>query len=323
MFLGICALIAGFAVSSVAMYFSIIGWAEIFSASAVSTMIYCGTLETGKIVATAWLKWNWNRIPIIMRGLITIIVVMLMLVTSLGIFGYLAKAHSASAMISKVNTIQQADLSNIIENSGRELSVLNLQLQSLDQAVQTLVASGRIRGEFGSEAVRASQSSERERINAAIILATATKKDAEIKKLSIDMEQAKLTADLGPIKYVSELVYGSVANEKDSESMVTKIITVIVAISDPFAIMMLLAAQMSFKWHNEEKTKSFTLDPIVTVSAAEHIPNDSGTNIDGSIEKAAPKSIIDAVIDYNIPQTKTEHGDERELFAFLNNGNWK
>lgn len=252
MLFGWFALIAGLTLSGVAMYFSIIGWAEIFSASALSAMIYCGTLEVSKLIAVSWLKFNWSRVPIAMKFLMTSVVVILMIITSLGVFGYLAKAHSATALTGQVNVIQLRDLTKVIESSDKELTILAQQMNSLDQAIQVLVSAGRIRGENGSEAMRASQSSERERINSAIALASATRKAAEIKKLSIETDQAKLSAELGPIKYVAELFYGAEPPASVMEKVVTIIITTIVSISDPFAVMLLMAAQMSFNWSKPE-----------------------------------------------------------------------
>ena len=91
--LSIMALAMGLILSAVAGYFSVVGIATIFAGAFWSVIIMAGTLETSKLVAASWIYRNWSIAPWLMRIYMTIAVVVLVFITSMGIFGYLSKAH--------------------------------------------------------------------------------------------------------------------------------------------------------------------------------------------------------------------------------------
>ena len=93
MVLALVTLITALGISAVAAFYSIVGLMAIFSASALSIAVMGIVLEIGKLITASWLYQNWKRVPLLLKSYLTIAVVILMFITSMGIFGYLSKAH--------------------------------------------------------------------------------------------------------------------------------------------------------------------------------------------------------------------------------------
>jgi len=100
MFFGIITLITALTIAGVAAWFSIAGLIAIFSASATSIAVMAGSLEVGKLLTASWLYRYWDETGILMKSYLTVAVLALMLITSMGIFGYLSKAHLDQAAVS-------------------------------------------------------------------------------------------------------------------------------------------------------------------------------------------------------------------------------
>jgi hypothetical protein len=97
MFLIVVTFICAMAISTVAIYYSVLGLAAIFAAAKWPIIIMGGVLEVSKLVTASWLYQNWKNIPFFLKTYLTIAVVVLMLITSLGIFGFLSRAHIEQA----------------------------------------------------------------------------------------------------------------------------------------------------------------------------------------------------------------------------------
>ena len=100
MFFGIITLLTALTIAGVAAWFSIAGLMAIFSASASAIAIMAGSLEVGKLLTASWLYRYWDETSIWMKSYLTVAVLALMLITSMGIFGYLSKAHLDQAAVS-------------------------------------------------------------------------------------------------------------------------------------------------------------------------------------------------------------------------------
>jgi len=112
MFMAILTLLTALSISAVAIYYSIAGLAAIFAAAAVPIMIMGTVLEVGKLVTASWLYQNWKAAGLAIKTYLSIAVVVLMLITSMGIFGFLSKAHVEQ---SSLGSTQQVKLDNINE----------------------------------------------------------------------------------------------------------------------------------------------------------------------------------------------------------------
>jgi hypothetical protein len=156
MIFGIITLITALTIAGVAAWFSIVGLMAIFSAAALPIAVMAGTLEVAKLVVASWLYRYWANTRWWMKTYLTAAVLVLMLITSMGIFGYLSKAHLDQAAVGGNNDLQMAQIQLRIDREQRKIDDASTVIAQLDQAVQALIDYDRIRGPDGSIAVRQS-----------------------------------------------------------------------------------------------------------------------------------------------------------------------
>jgi hypothetical protein len=247
-------LLTGLIISAVAIYYSVVGLTAIFSAAVIPIIIMGSALEVGKLVCASWLKANWERAPRFMKYYMITAVMVLMLITSMGIFGFLSKAHNDQNLVSGDVQSKIAIYDEKIKTSKDNIEANRKALRQMDEAVdQSMARSTDEKGANRAVSIRQSQQKERVRLQADI---TAEQKN--IAKLNeeaapIRAEVRKVEAEVGPIKYIAKFIYGDKgADENMLEKAVTWIIVMIVVVFDPLAVIMLLAAQMTFGWRKEE-----------------------------------------------------------------------
>jgi hypothetical protein len=247
-------LLTGLIISAVAIYYSVVGLTAIFSAAVIPIIIMGSALEIGKLVCASWLKANWERAPRFMKYYMITAVMVLMLITSMGIFGFLSKAHNDQNLVSGDVQSKIAIYDEKIRTSRDNIEANRKALKQMDEAVdQSMARSTDEKGANRAVSIRQSQQKERVRLQAEI---TAEQKN--IAKLNeeaspIRAEVRKVEAEVGPIKYIAKFIYGEKgADENMLEQAVTWIIIMIVVVFDPLAVIMLLAAQMTFGWRKEE-----------------------------------------------------------------------
>jgi len=235
------ALIMGLVLSAVAGYFSVVGIATIFAGAFWSVIIMAGSLEVSKIVAASWIYRNWSIAPWLMRIYMTIAVVVLVFITSMGIFGYLSKAHVDQTILQGGNNgIRIETIESQIERQEDTINDGKLVLSQLDDAVSILQQYDRIRGPEGAIAVRASQQEERQSINKKIDAAYDEIQILQAELLPLRKQAIELEAEIGPLKYIAELIYGDEATDY-FDTAVRWIIILLVVVFDPLAICLLLA----------------------------------------------------------------------------------
>jgi hypothetical protein len=238
-------LLVAIAISGVAAWYSIAGLMAIFSSAALSIAIMGGVLEVGKLVTASWLYQNWKTVPVLLKSYLTIAVITLMLITSMGIFGYLSKAHIDQTLSGSDNSLQITELNAQIDTENRRIEDDKTVISQLDAAVQTLIKYDRIRGRDGAIAVRESQSVERGTLTGIISEAGSKIKQIREQRQVLEKEQLKFEAEVGPIRYVAEFVYGQKADQELLEKAVRWVIIAIIFVFDPLAILLLIAANMS------------------------------------------------------------------------------
>lgn len=256
MYLAFLTLFTGLAISAVAIYYSVIGLAAIFSAATLAIVVMGTILEVSKLVSAWWLKANWHRAPILLRSYMMAAVVVLMLITSMGIFGFLSKAHTDQSLVSGDVQSKIAIYDEKIKTSRDNIEANRKALAQLDAAVDQTMA--RSSDEKGAErAVNIRRQQQRERTRLLNEIAAEQKKISQINEEAapIRAEVRKVEAEVGPIKYIAKLIYGDNTDTNLLEKAVTWVIITIVFVFDPLAVLLLLAAQMSFQWAREEKNK--------------------------------------------------------------------
>ena len=250
-------LLTGLIISAVAIYYSVVGLTAIFSAAVIPIIIMGSALEIGKLVCASWLKANWERAPRFIKYYMIISVVVLMIITSMGIFGFLSKAHNDQNLVSGDVQSKIAIYDEKIKTSKDNIDANRKALKQMDEAVDQVM--GRSSDEKGAEKavqIRRSQQKERARLQSEITAEQKTIAAVSQERAPIAAEVRKVEAEVGPIKYIAKFIYGDHgADENMLERAVTWIIILIVIVFDPLAVIMLLAAQMTFGWKREEDDK--------------------------------------------------------------------
>jgi hypothetical protein len=249
MVFGIITLITALAIAGIAAWFSIAGLMVIFSAAAVPVAIMAGSLEIGKLVTASWLYRNWDSTKFLLKSYLTIAVVVLMFITSMGIFGYLSKAHIEQTAAAGDNTLKIQLLDQQIAREQKRIDDAELVVSQLDKSVQVLLDNDRIRGNNGAIAVRESQKEERASLNTIIDDAQTKVSTLQDEKLSLSQEQLAKEAEVGPLKYIAELIYGSEEAQSHFDEAVRWIIIILVVVFDPLAVALLIAANQTLRRH--------------------------------------------------------------------------
>ena len=415
MFLGLLVLITALTISGIAIYYSVAGLVAIFAAAAVPIIIMGGALEIGKLVTAVWLHRYWKQATWWLKTYLTIAVLVLMFITSMGIFGFLSKAHIEQTAQSTENVAQIENIQkqiatqqaiivraeesiDKIQNSGtgadqniqaqidkenkridtaydrvqpaidetqsqlaedttlytNQINAIDVQLEQLStlssidtkdrDAVKLLqqLVGARPDGAYGSGTARAVKEYKQgleadkqalyvkieqlkntaneeikrlrsraekeiddsnkliERLRSQLGQDTGTDIQAEIDeqtsriktanaeldtltktKFEIESEYRKLEAEVGPIKYIAEFVYGEEADKTILEEAVRWVILIIIFVFDPLAVLLLIASQYTFEWRNTRKDDDGErLRREYEQARAQRIVDNPGYNID-------------------------------------------
>jgi len=254
MILALLTFFTGIAISSIAIYYSVLGLTSIFAAAFIPIVIMGTVLEVSKLVTAWWLKTNWQRAPLSLKSYLTLAVVVLMLVTSMGIFGFLSKAHSDQGLVSGDVAAKIAVFDEKIKTAKENIESDRKQLKQMDDAVDQIM--GRSTSEQGadkSNAVRRSQQKDRAALAKDIEANQKLIASLNEERAPIAAEVRKVEAEVGPIKYIAALIYGDNPDANLLEKSVVWVILTIVFVFDPLAVLLLLASQMSFQWLKDDK----------------------------------------------------------------------
>lgn len=250
-------LLVALTLSSIAAWYSILGLTAIFAAAVVPIMIMGGSLEFAKVVTTVWLHRYWNRASWKLKVYLVPAVVALAFLTSMGIFGFLSKAHSDQSLVSGDVQAKIAIYDEKINTSKGNIDSARKTLQQMDAAVdQVMGRSTDVKGAQQSVNIRRSQASERKRLQAEIDTEQANIAKLNEEAAPIRAEVRKVEAEVGPIKYIAALIYGDNPDSNLLERAVRWVIIVIVFVFDPLALVLVLAAQSSYKWLEEDEAKA-------------------------------------------------------------------
>jgi hypothetical protein len=245
--------------SVIAAYYSVIGLSAIFPGSFLPIVFMGGSLELAKLVTASWLYNNWKTCSALLKVYLTTAVVILMLITSMGIFGFLSKAHlEQSAELTPLSETVQI-LDEKIKNEKSIIETNRRTLNQMDNAVEQMMS--RSTNESGASRaimIRKTQQKERNRLLEEINVAQKKINSLYEEKNPISVKLRKVESDFGPIKYVAELIYGS--SEKDIiDKAVRLVIVIIMLVFDPLAVLLLVAANMSMKQKTVELEESVSI----------------------------------------------------------------
>ena len=251
MFLGLLTLLTSLTISSVAVYYSVSGLAAIFAGAYYPIIIMGAALEVGKLVTASWLHKNWNTAPKVLKAYLIISVVVLMLITSLGIFGFLSRAHIEQGapvgdVVSQVELIDEK-----ISAKRNEIEQAKTALKNLDDVVGQFLAKGKDeRSVAAANNARKNQQAERNKTSKVIEDAQKEISRLQEQKLPLTKQVRQIESEVGPIKYIAAFMYGNKPNQDLLEKAVTWMILTIIFVFDPLAVLLLIASQISFS-HNK------------------------------------------------------------------------
>ena len=252
MILALTTLFIALTISAVAAYYSIVGLIAIFSAAAIPIAVMGIVLEAGKLITASWLYQNWKTVPSLLKGYLCSAVFILMFITSMGIFGFLSKAHIEQTTIASDNTLEIELLQSSIERELTGIGRAENQLNLLDNALERYMELGAITKGLNA---RKEQQGERNELSNTITESTQTITTLTKNKSALLKEQITIAAEVGPIRYIAELFYGE-STQAILEDAVRWVIILLVLVFDPLAVLLLIAANISFSQMKRAKKRA-------------------------------------------------------------------
>jgi len=247
-------LLVALTLSIIAAWYSIIGLTTIFAGAVVPVIIMGSALELAKITATVWLRKYWHRAGLLLKLYLVPAVIAIALITSMGIFGFLSKAHMDQGVTSGDVQAKIAIYDEKIKTEKENIEANRKALKQMDEGVDQVL--GRSTTETGAEkavAMRKSQQKERTRLQNEILQSQKSIQGLNNERAPIAAEVRKVEAEVGPIKYIAALLYGDNPDANILERAVRWVIILLVIVFDPLALMLVLAANQSKDWDDEDE----------------------------------------------------------------------
>ena len=297
-------MLVALAITGVAGYFSILGLMAIFPASPLAVAAMGGVLELAKLVTASWVYRNWKTANKLLKSYFVLAVCTLSFITSMGVFGYLSKAHIEHTTVGGSAQLQIAQLESQKATAERKLKNAQTSLDTLDR-----LASGE--NILDANFIRNRQKRERAALNKEIEGATTDIQAIEANLIPLKTENLKLEAEVGPIKYVAELFYGS-GDNATIDKAVRMMIIVLIFVFDPLAILLIIAANMTFLGLTKKQEEHI----VENVEVEEYVPLPPTEALKSVVRKAkknrAKKAKVEEVPDF----FKFEkHGSTHDLVA--------
>ena len=310
------------ALSGVAGYYSIVGLAAIFPGSYLPVMIMGSVLETSKLVTVSWLYNNWKQCPILIKTYLCMAVAILMLITSMGIFGFLSKAHLEHSSDNAPLLNKIAILDEKIKTEKENVDANRKILKQYDEIVdQTMGRTTDEKGTDKAQAIRRTQQKDRSRILQEINQSQTTIAAYSEERAPLSNELKKTEADVGPIKYIAALLYSETVNADILDKAVRLVILLIIVVFDPLAVLLLIAANMSMR--KPESPKPIVKETVIQeeMDIPVFVPKDDSIHVE---KDNLANIVIDEVTGESIPpisgtkKLKPKY-DYSEPFSFKEN----
>ena len=246
MFLGLLTLLTALVISSVAVYYSVSGLAAIFAGASIPIIIMGASLEVGKLVTASWLHRNWKTAPFVLKSYLAVATIILMFITSMGIFGFLSRAHiEQGAPVGDVSAVIEV-INEKITAKRNEIEQAKTATKNLDDVVAQYLLKGKDeKSVAAANAARRNQQKERDKLAKDIDNAQKEISKLQEQRLPLTQQVRKIETEVGPIKYIAAFMYGNNPGQDLLEKAVTWMILTIIFVFDPLAVLLLIAGQMS------------------------------------------------------------------------------
>ena len=241
--LSLLTFVTSLAIAAVAAWYSIIGLTTIFSAAVIPIIIMGIVLEIGKLVAAAWVYNHWRETSILLRTYLVSAIVVLMLITSMGIYGFLSKSHIDAGINTGEISVKIERVDNRIASEQRQIDRAEKNILEMDTTLEKTEY-----GFFDDSRLeeRKRQSAEREQLNSIITKSENSIDDLLDKKSEYELEVKNFEVEVGPIKYIAALIYGDEAKNY-LDNTVRYVILLLIFVFDPLAVLLLISANMSYR----------------------------------------------------------------------------
>ena len=314
MLFALITLLSAISLSAIAAYYSVIGLMAIFAAAPIPIAIMGGALEFSKLIAASWAYKNWSISPRFLKYYFTIAVIILMFITSLGIFGYLSKAHNDQNLVSGDVQSKIAIYDEKIKTEKENIETNRKILKQMDDGVDQVL--GRSTTETGAEkavAIRKSQQKERSRIQNEISQSQKSIAELNDARAPIASEVRKVEAEVGPIKYIAALIYGDSIDSNILDKSVRFVIILLVLVFDPMAVLLIIAGNFSLRQiakEKEEKSGGYEVN-----IEAPSMPEKLKRKRKPIVAPEPTDDSINATVFEPIPMSKEELEDARRKYA--------
>ena len=299
------------AVSAVAAYFSIVGLMAIFPAAAMSILAMGVVLEIAKLVTASWLYQNWERANLFMKTYFIPAVVILSLITSMGIFGFLSKAHIDQGIESGDASAKIERIELRIQSNNKQIARAQRTLDGFDKAMDEFTERGYI--SWGLKK-REEQKEERDAMRAIISEAEADNDILYDERAELATEVRAFEVEVGPIKYIADLIYED--GRENLEEAVRWVIIMLVLVFDPLAILLVVAANMQLNYATGRRIEFLSLDETSaeteTIIEKEELP-----------KEPSPPSAVDDAADVMSKYEKAVDQvmeEDKEILAKIGDG---
>jgi len=315
MLFALITLLSAISLSAIAAYYSVIGLMAVFAASPIPIAIMGGALEFSKLIAASWAYKNWKVAPKFLKYYFTVAVMILMFITSLGIFGYLSKAHNDQSLISGDVSAKIEMIDEKIKVEKDNIDVNRKTLKQMDEAVdQVMVRSTNEKGAEKAASLRKAQQVERGRLLKEI--ETYNKRVATLneERAPIAAEIRKVEAEVGPIKYIAALIYGDSIDSSLLDKSVRFVIILLVLVFDPMAVLLVIAGSFSLRQiakEKEEKSGGYQVD----IPTNEVAPKQKRRQRKQTPDQSIGDENLNATLIEPIPMTKEELEDFKRKYT--------
>jgi len=315
MLFALITLLSAISLSAIAAYYSVIGLMAIFAASPIPIAIMGGALEFSKLIAASWAYKNWKIAPRFLKYYFTVAVIILMFITSLGIFGYLSKAHNDQSLVSGDVSAKIAMIDEKIKVERDNIDVNRKTLKQMDEAVdQVMVRSTNEKGAEKAASLRKTQQTERSRILKEIETYNKRISTLNEERAPIATEIRKVEAEVGPIKYIAALIYGDSIDSSLLDKSVRFVIILLVLVFDPMAVLLVIAGNFSLRQiakEKEEKSGGYEVD----IPPAEVVSKRKRKQKTQMPEQSFGDENLNASLMEPIPMTKEELEDFKRKYT--------
>ena len=309
-------LIVALTLSTVAAYYSIYGLTAIFAGAVIPVIIMGSILEIGKITTTVWLKKYWHRCSWVLKSYLVPAVILLAFITSMGIFGFLSKAHMEHGVTSGEVQTKLSIIDEKVKTEKDNIEYARKALSQMDDQVNARLSRGE--SENGAERavqIRRQQATERNKLLKEIQEAQKKIQVLNEERAPIAAENRKVEAEVGPIKYVAAFIYGDNPDSNLLERAVRWVIILLVIVFDPLAIALVLAANSSKQWDKEEPEESITeISVEPKIETQDKIPHETIDKYEDFVNENQVLDFAEEVAKENFSEIETNENNIKHTY---------